>query len=65
MNPKKYTINFLLEMKCKNCQDHSFCKLQTYYNLIENPTSLDIKRLNECIFYKKRLVLTKQTKLIS
>lgn len=57
MSPRKYTINFLLNLKCKNCQDTTFCKLQDFYKIIENPTQKDIKNLTDCIFYNKKTLL--------
>jgi len=55
MHPIKFAINQILEKKCINCKDVSFCKLRYYYQNIENPTMIQYENLRKCIYYKKIL----------
>jgi hypothetical protein len=65
MDPKKFTINFLIEIKCKKCTDISFCKLYEYYKNVEKPTIKNINNLTNCLYYKKDLVSKKIENVIN
>jgi len=65
MSPIKFAINQILEKKCLNCKDVSFCKLIYYYQKIDNPTIKHLENLTKCIYYKKNIVTTKYSKMIS
>jgi len=54
MNPIKYSINYMLNLKCQNCQDKKFCKLQEYYQELKNPKIHDLENLTKCLYYKKQ-----------
>ncbi len=53
VNPIKFSIDYIINLKCQNCQDKTFCKLQEYYQKLENPTIKDLEKLTKCLFYKK------------
>ncbi len=53
VNPIKYSIDYIINLKCQNCQDKTFCKLQNYYKALENPKVTDLEKLTKCLFYKK------------
>lgn len=65
MNTKKYTINFLIEFKCLNCEDKKNCKIKKHYKTLENPTNSDIEKLNNCLFYKITLLEKRLLKITS
>lgn len=52
-NPLKYSINYVISIKCTNCEDISFCKLKTYYDKLDNPKITDLEKLTKCLYYKK------------
>lgn len=63
--PIKQAINNMLVKKCSNCNDKTFCKLQTYYKNIEKPTIKDLENLTKCLYYKKNLLSRKMPKYIA
>ncbi|MDW5298737.1 MAG: hypothetical protein SA378_01145 [Sedimentibacter sp.] len=65
VNPLKYSINYMLNLKCQNCQDKTFCKLQEYYKKLENPTIQDLENLTKCLYYKKQEISIKYRNKVS
>lgn len=56
INALKFSINYIIRLKCSNCKDKTFCKVKYYYEIMENPTSSDLDKLSKCIFYKKQKI---------
>lgn len=54
MDPVKYAIYQVINTKCVECKDFSFCKLPEYYHKIEQPNIKDLINLKKCLFYKKQ-----------
>lgn len=64
-NPIKFSINYIISLKCENCTDKKFCKLKDYYKQLEKPTITDLENLTKCLYYKKILVLQRYKNKIS
>lgn len=54
MDPVKYALYQVINTKCVECKDFSFCKLPFYYHKLEKPTVKDLINLKNCIFFKKQ-----------
>ncbi len=54
MEPVKYAIYQVINTKCVECKDFTFCKLPGYYYELKNPTEKDLSNLKKCIFFKKQ-----------
>ena len=54
MDPVKYVLYKIINKKCTECKDFSFCKLPFYYNKLEEPTIKDLLNLKRCLFFKKQ-----------
>lgn len=61
VNPIKYSIDYIIRIKCLNCTDKTFCKLKTYYEKLEQPKITDLEKLTKCLYYKKEINKTKPT----
>ena len=52
----KRQINYLINFRCANCQDGTFCKIPAMVKSIENPDLKTMNYISRCLFYKKKAV---------
>lgn len=56
ISPIKFIINHLLENKCSNCKDISFCKLRELYKKVNEPDIQQLKHLENCLYFRKKQI---------
>ena len=49
-------INYVINYKCKNCQDYTFCKMPEMVRKIEKKDIKILNYISRCLFYKKKAV---------